>query len=568
MSMQDANSLGQLLLKRGILSEEQLNEAIDTYQNVGDFFPKILENLGFITAEEVNRVVAEEYGMEVVDLASAQVEKMAIDKIKPSIARVYGVMPVNLDNDVLTVAISDPSNPQVLDDLRFIVDCELRAVLASVEGIDAAIDKYYGAELESISDVLDDIAAGSLSSGFGDKDASMTDIATLEALSKEAPVIKLLNLVLVQAIKDQASDIHFEPFENEFKIRYRIDGVLYEMTPPPKHLSLAIASRIKVMANLNIAETRLPQDGRIQLKVMGKYVDLRVSTLPTAFGESIVLRVLDQSVVNLKMEELGMSDTNLAHIRRTINKPNGIFIVTGPTGSGKTTTLYSCLREINREEIKIITAEDPVEYDVEGICQIPVKESIGLTFAACLRSILRQDPDIIFIGEIRDFETAEIAIQSSLTGHLVLSTLHTNDAVSSITRLIDMGAEPFLISSTLNMILAQRLVRKLCDKCKEEFDPGDEQLVAVGLTRDMIRGRKIYRAKGCPDCHDIGYRGRCGIFEILEISETLKQLMLERVPTMRMLQAAREEGFRTLREDGIQKIFDGVTTLDEIAREA
>lgn len=566
MNINEIENLGQLLMRRGLVSDAQFKEAVDTFEANGEFFPKILTNMGLVTQAQLDQVVAEEYGMEFIELMDTEIQKEAIAQIKPSVARVYGIMPTTYEGNVLTIALSDPANTQVMDDLRFIIDCDIRGVIASPDDIESAINKYYGAEIESMQDIMADIDE-TMPDAAGLDDKDVTDIATLEAMSKEAPVIKLLNLVLFQAIKDRASDIHFEPFEKDFKIRYRIDGVLYEMAPPPKHLALALASRVKVMANLNIAETRLPQDGRIQMKVMGRYVDLRVSTLPTAFGESIVLRVLDQSAVTLSLDELGMFEEDKKKIRDVIAKPNGIFIVTGPTGSGKTTTLYSCLREINREDNKIITAEDPVEYDIDGICQVPIKESIGLTFAASLRTMLRQDPDVIFIGEIRDFETAEIAVQSSLTGHLVLSTLHTNDSPSSITRLIDMGVEPFLISSTLNMVLAQRLVRKLCDDCKEEFTPSDEELASLNLTRAQIKGKTFYRPVGCNKCSGIGYKGRCGLYEILEINDAIKKLILERVPAVRILQVAREMGHKSMRDDGLLKIYDGRTSIEEVSRE-
>ncbi len=570
MTIHEAQNLGEVLLHRGLLSAQQLAEAMEVYQKTGDFFPSILVNQGYLSFEQIDEAIAYEYGLEYVDLANVQIQKEAISKIKPSVARLYGVMPISYDQDVLKVAISDPANTQVMDDLRFMLACDLRSVIAPAEEIETAINKYYGAELESINDIMGDLAETmpQLAPGRDDEmNPATADIATLEAMSKEAPVIKLLNLVLVQAIKDKASDIHFEPFETDYKIRYRIDGVLYEMMPPPKHLSMALASRIKVMANLNIAETRLPQDGRIQLKVMGRYVDLRVSTLPTSFGESIVLRILDQANLMLSLDEVGLQEDDKKKIRGAIGRPNGIIIVTGPTGSGKTTTLYSALKEINTIDTKIITAEDPVEYDIDGICQIPINDGIGLTYATCLRSILRQDPDIIFVGEIRDFETGQIAIQASLTGHLVLTTLHTNDAPSSISRMIDMQIEPFLISSTLQVVLAQRLIRKLCMHCREPFEPTDEDLMSIELSRSQVKGKTFFRAKGCPKCNGIGYRGRAGIFEILEINDAIRRLILAKVPSAKILQVAQENGFRTMREDGLQKIFEGMTSIEEVARE-
>ena len=379
-------------------------------------------------------------------------------------------------------------------------------------------------------------------------------------------MVKLLNLVLVQAIRDRASDIHFEPFEDEYKIRYRVDGALYEMVPPPKRLSLAISSRIKVMANLNIAERRLPQDGRIQIYLDNRDIGLRVSTLPTTFGESIVMRVLDSSVVGLELKQLGLEKEELDLIGKIIMRPNGIIVVTGPTGAGKTTTLYSCLKLLNTIENKVITTEDPIEYDIDGIIQVGIREEIGLTFDRCLRHILRQDPDKIMVGEVRDLETAQMAVQASLTGHLVLSTLHTNDAPEAITRLIDMGLEPFLIVSTFDVIIAQRLVRKICPLCIEKFGPNVEMLAELGLTEELVRGKDFFYGKGCSSCNYTGYKGRVGIFEILVISDQIRNLVIEKAPTVTIAQKAKEQGMHSLRDSGLRKIYDGITTIEEVAK--
>jgi len=389
----------------------------------------------------------------------------------------------------------------------------------------------------------------------------------LKELSEANPVKKLLNLVLLQAIRDKASDIHFEPFENEYKMRYRIDGVLYEMIPPPKHIAAALSSRIKVMANLDIAERRLPQDGRISLTVQGNPVDLRVSVLPTMFGESVVLRVLDRTQVSLDLEKLGLRQDDLKLVRQLIHKPNGIVIVTGPTGCGKTTTLYAALSDLNDVETKLITTEDPIEYDIDGIIQVQMKPDIGLTFARCLRHILRQDPDIILVGEIRDLETAEIAAQASLTGHVVFTTLHTNDAPSSIARLLDLGVEPFLITATLEGIVAQRLVRKICKNCKTSFEPTEAQMIELGLTPESIRGKKFCYGRGCDRCNNTGYRGRIAIFEIMTFNDEIRDLVMNHASTNILRAASRKAGMKLLRDNGLAAIYDGVTTIDEIVKE-
>jgi type IV pilus assembly protein PilB len=442
----------------------------------------------------------------------------------------------------------------------------VQLAVAPSKQIEEAIQKYFGEESESLKDVLTDMESQLASAEAVETATKTGGTAALEELASQAPIVRFVNLILFQAIQDRASDIHFEPFEDEFKIRYRVDGALYEMTPPPKHLALPVISRIKVMSNLNIAERRLPQDGRIQLNIAGRQVDLRVSSLPTQFGESVVLRVLDRSVVNLEMESLGMPTDIFDQTKEVIKVPNGIFIVTGPTGSGKTTTLYSCLRRINTVDVKLLTAEDPVEYDIEGIMQVPVNDAIGLTFGRALRSFLRQDPDIIMVGEMRDLETAQISIQASLTGHLVFTTLHTNDSPGAVTRMIDMGVEPFLISSTLQAVLAQRLVRTICKKCRVAYEPADAVLSELGLTKEDTAGRPFYYGKGCAECNETGYKGRKGLFELLVISEPIRELINARSPSGVIRGRALELGMRTLREDGIRSIFDGVTTVEEILK--
>ncbi len=559
---EQAGYLGNLLLEKGLITKEQLQEAIEEQRRTGKLMGLVLVDLGFVKEQDVYHCLGLQLGMETVDPLLQQIPKEVINKVNPSMARIYGIIPIRMEDQDLVVALSNPLNPHILDDLRFMLDTEVRAVLASEDKIKEAIKRYYGEQSESVADLIAEI------------EKEMTtlrtkgvDVENLQDLAYEAPVIKLLNLILSQAIKEKASDIHFEPFEIEFKVRYRVDGVLYEMTPPPKHLSLALTSRVKVLANLDIAERRMPQDGRILMSVEGRNVDLRISTLPTAFGESVVIRVLDQSVVGLNLPQLGMDGMTLAQYDEILERPNGIVIVTGPTGSGKTTTLYSSLKKLNLIDSKLITTEDPIEYDIDGIMQVAVHEEIGLTFAHCLRSILRQDPDIIMVGEIRDLETGQISVQASLTGHLVFSTLHTNDATGALIRLVDMGVEPYLICSTLEAILAQRLVRKICEQCKTSFTPDAIMLSTVGLKLEDVRGKKFYYGKGCGHCNHTGYRGRTGIFELLVLSDPLRNLILQRAPSVALRAKAIELGMRTLRDDGLHRIYEGLTTLEEVARE-
>ncbi len=556
--------LGQLLVEKGIITDEQLQEAKEEHDRTGRLLGHVLVDFGHITEAEIILTLGQELGMEAVDLKEVgEIPQEIIQKISPNMAKLYEVVPFSIRGNTLMVAMADPLNPNMLDDLRFMLDVDVKGSISNKRDIGDAIKKYYGNDSESFSDLLEEIREEMPSTIMEVNDN--IDITSLQELASEAPVVKLLNLVLIQAINDKASDIHFEPFETEFKIRYRIDGVLYEMVPPPKHLALAITSRIKVMANLNIAERRLPQDGRIQLNISGRNVDLRISTLPTMFGESVVMRILDRSNVQLDLEALGLSEDIMKSMEQLIERPNGIIIATGPTGCGKTTTLYSCLRKINRIEDKIITTEDPVEYDIEGIIQVAINEGIGLTFVRCLRSILRQDPDKIMVGEIRDLETAEIAVQASLTGHLVFSTLHTNDASGSITRMIDMGAEPFLITSTLQAILAQRLLRTICPKCKTEFKPTEEMLMEIGLTPEDIKGRKLYYGKGCDNCNKSGYKGRIGVYELLLVTDEIRELIMEKAAAVAIKEKAKELGMVTLHDDAILKLYDGLTTIEEVA---
>jgi type IV pilus assembly protein PilB len=558
--------LGGLLVEKGLITQEQLEDALEERERSGNVLGHILVEFGFVSEEDILNVLAEHLGMRTISLKNKDISEEVIKRIGPTTARAYGVVPVDADNGFITVAVSDPLNVSILDDLRFILDMPVKGLVAPKEEIDAALQRYYGSAGESVQDLLKEIE-GDLPLEKFDEDAVEDDVMTLRELASEAPVVKLLNLILIQAIKDRASDIHFEPFENELKVRYRVDGVLYEMIPPPKHLALALTCRIKVLANLNIAERRLPQDGRIQLNVLGRNVDIRISTLPTAFGESVVMRVLDRTVVGLNIEQLGMRDDTLKQMSDLIAKPNGIIIVTGPTGCGKTTSLYAFLKKINTIEDKLITTEDPVEYDLEGVIQVGILPKIGLTFARCLRSILRQDPDKIMVGEIRDLLTAQMSIQASLTGHLVLSTLHTNDSPGAVTRLIDMGVEPFLITSTLEAILAQRLIRTICQRCKTPYTASEFILNELGLTLADIEGKELFYGRGCNECNDTGYRGRTGIFELLQATEPIRELIMKKSPTVILREKAREQGMRSLRDEGILKMFDGVTSVEEVARE-
>jgi type IV pilus assembly protein PilB len=557
--------LGQVLKELGACHEGMIQEALSIQREKGGQIGQILIGKGHIDETTLLKALGVQAGMEVVELTGATVDPAAVKKIDYSMASMFGIFPFRFNEaGALVVAMGNPMNQAVLDDVRFMANCDVVGAVADEAEIKAALEKHYehkeAAAARKEREDTTDADAPAISSG-------PTDLSDAESMARSAPVIKLLNHILAQAIQDQAADIHLEPFEEDFKVRYRVDGVLYELDPPPKHIAPALISRVKVMAGLDISETRLPQDGRIELSISGRSVDLRVSTLPTMFGESCVMRILDRSVVSLDMAQLGLRDFELKLIRAFLKLPHGIILVTGPTGSGKTTTLYSALREANVISRKIITTEDPVEYDLEGIMQVQVNEDIGVTFAKCLRSILRQDPDMILIGEIRDKETAEMAIQSSLTGHVVLSTLHTNDAPLAITRLVDMGVESFLVSATLEAVVAQRLVRKICTQCRTFYDPSDEALMELELTPDQVVGKKFAFGKGCENCHYTGYRGRTGIYEIMSITERLRQLIMDNVPTSRIRDAALEEGMSTLRESGLLAIFDGITTIEEVVRE-
>ncbi|MGB8225372.1 MAG: ATPase, T2SS/T4P/T4SS family [Sedimentisphaerales bacterium] len=563
-------TLGRILVKMGILTREKVQECLNVQkkQGAGKQLGDVIRELGLIDEKQLRKALAAQRGMEYVDLAGLELSHEVIGLIPAQMANAYRVVPILYDKsqNSMEVAIDSPDNFKATDDLSTLMGFKVKAKVTSPTDLSDVLKKYYSKEEESINDLIGKLEQDDFLAEFQGRDQSI-DLSELKELAESNPVKKLLNLVLLQAIKDKASDIHFEPFEAEFKMRYRIDGVLYEMVPPPKHIAVALSSRIKVMANLDIAERRLPQDGRIPLTVQGNPVDLRVSILPTMFGESVVLRVLDRAQLDLKLENLGMDPEDMNIVRQLIQKPNGIIIVTGPTGSGKTTTLYSALKELNTIDSKLITTEDPVEYDIDGIIQVQMKPDIGLTFARCLRSILRQDPDIIMVGEIRDLETAQISAQSSLTGHLVFTTLHTNDAPSAIARLLDLGLEPFLITATLEGIVAQRLVRKICKNCKEPYEPTEEQLLELDLTPDMVRGKTFYYGRGCDQCNSTGYRGRVGIFEIMIFNDEIRELIMSHSSTNVLRNAAKKEGMRMLREKGLNAIYNGQTTIEEVVKE-
>jgi type IV pilus assembly protein PilB len=570
MAYEAHKPLGQLLKEMELVTEGQVQEAVAIQREKGGALGRILVDLGYVTDEEIMLALGAQVGMEVVNLDEIKVPKEVLEKLSATEAKVYKVMPIKFENNILTVAMADPFNVNVLDELRFMHNCEVQGAVSNEEAVNKAIDLYYADQTETVEDLLKEMGQAATELGdmtVHDGKVKTINLDEIQSMAAAAPVVKLLNLVLFNAIKDQASDVHFEPFEREFKVRYRVDGVLYEMMPPPLHLAIALISRIKVMSSLDISETRLPQDGRIMLMIAGKPVDLRVSTLPTMFGESVVMRVLDRSVVSLDVENIGLREDELGLVKRLVNLPNGIIIVTGPTGSGKTTTLYSCLNYLNDIKWKIITTEDPVEYDLDGIMQVQINEDIGVTYAACLRSILRQDPDIILVGEIRDLETGQIAVEASLTGHIVLTTLHTNDAPSSITRILDLGLEPFLISATLESIVAQRLVRRICLKCKEEFEPPEEMLMEVGLKAEDVKGKKFWYGKGCAHCNNTGYKGRMAIFEIMLATTRIKELIVKSSSTEAIREVAVEQGMRGLRQSGMLAIFDGATTIEEVVRE-
>ncbi len=562
--------IGQVLVDMGFVSDEQLELLLDEQQqHPGQLLGQVAIDIGLLSEEQLAQALAEQLSLQAVTVTDLTIAKDVLELVTEPMAQMYRIVPIEFDGSTLTIATADPQNLSTQDELRTFLGYNIRVVVATETGMIAALERYFGESNESVESLvaaLEDDEDLARAAAEVNTDGPI-DLTSVEALADSAPVRKLLNMVLLLAIKDHASDLHFEPFEDEFRIRIKADGVLYEMVPPPRHLAFAITTRIKVMANLDIAERRLPQDGRIDLAVGGHPIDLRISVLPTMFGESVVMRVLDRSVVSLDLEKVGLDDRTLTEFRDVIKKPNGIVLVTGPTGSGKTTTLYSALNELNQIEDKLITTEDPVEYDMEGIVQVPIDAAIGNTFANCLRAILRQDPDKILVGEIRDLETAEIAVQASLTGHLVFSTLHTNDAPSTITRMRDMGVPTFLITATVEAILAQRLIRTICTNCREEYTPSQEILDDLDLSTEDLRGKKVYRGAGCEVCNNTGYKGRVGLFEFMIMTNELRDLIMDNASTDLLRNMACRQGMRNLRDIGIKACFDGITTPDEVIRE-
>ncbi|MCM8764533.1 MAG: Flp pilus assembly complex ATPase component TadA [Candidatus Omnitrophica bacterium] len=569
--MAERKLLGQMLIEAGLLTEQQIENALKEQVKTGKFLGRILVEKGLIDEKELKRILSVQAGIEMIDLKNTVIDKNAINVFPSALAKTYNVIPVKLEKNVLTLAVGDTLSLNIQDDISFILGYKIKMVLADEDDIKENINVYYGSELETIDDLIkwisQDMSEMEELETIASASGEYATITSLEEIASLPPVVKLFDLILLQTVRDNASDVHLEPFENDFRVRYRVDGVLYDMVHPPKGLAFALFCRFKIMASMDIAERRLPQDGRIELSVMGRPVDLRVNTVPTVFGECLAIRVLDRGKTIFDMENLGLLISDMDKVERLIHKPHGIILATGPTGCGKTTTLYALLRKLNTPEVKLITTEDPVEYMLEGAVQVPVKESIGLTFASCIRSILRQDPDIILVGEVRDFDTAQMAIQSSLTGHLVLSTLHTNDAPTTIMRLVDMKVEPFLLASTIEGIIAQRLVRVLCPRCKEEYRPTKQEIIELGLADEKIQQMKFYKPVGCPFCRG-GYKGRTGIFEILVPSEQLWRAVLENRPLGEIREIAVNQcKMKTLVEDGIEKINLGITSVEEVMKE-
>ena len=549
----------EIALEAGLADQTQSDEIWESHATTGKSFADSLIDAGLADRPAILQAIADHLHVQYYSVVPAETDAEVVRLLKPAQAHKYMVVPVSDEAGKLTLLAKDPFNYGVVSELTFILQREIELAVADPDQVEAGVIRSYG---EAAATSMDDLL-GEFEQVDGTAAATDEDV-TKQA--SQAPIILFVDLVLQEAVKAKASDIHFEPFEDQFRIRYRIDGSLYEMAPPPKNLASAVIARVKVLSSLNIAERRVPQDGRIKTTIGGRAIDLRVSTLPTQFGESVVLRILDKTVVNLSLDALSMQDDIKEGIRAMVSRPNGIFIVTGPTGSGKTTTLYSALREVNTEDVKILTAEDPVEYEVEGIMQVPINHQVGLTFAAALRSFLRQDPDTIMVGEIRDLETAQIAVQASLTGHVVLSTLHTNDAPGAVTRLIDMGLEPFLISASLEGVLAQRLLRRICKACRTAYEPDKEVIGMLDVEALEIANRKFYYGKGCPECNRSGYRSRQGLFELMTISDPIRTLITQKAPTLVLKQKAIEVGMRPLREDGLRCIFDGLTTIEEVLK--
>jgi type IV pilus assembly protein PilB len=547
-----------IALEAGLVTPAQAEEIWESHATTGKSFSESLIDAGLADRPTILQAIADHLQVQFYSAVPADPGEALTKILKAPQAHKYVVLPVADEAGKLTLLAKDPFNSSVISELSFILQKDIELAVADPAQVEAAVTRVYG---EATSSSMEDLLGE-----FSEVDTAAVTDEDVTKQASQAPIIRFVDLVLQEGVKAKASDIHFEPFEHEFRIRLRIDGSLYEMAPPPKNLASAVIARVKVLSSLNIAERRVPQDGRIKTTISGRQIDLRVSTLPTQFGESVVLRILDKTVVNLSLEALSMQDDIKEGIRGMVGRPNGIFIVTGPTGSGKTTTLYSALREVNTEDVKILTAEDPVEYEVEGIMQVPINHQVGLTFAAALRSFLRQDPDTIMVGEIRDLETAQIAVQASLTGHVVLSTLHTNDAPGAVTRLIDMGLEPFLISASLEGVLAQRLLRRVCKTCRTAYEPDKDVVNMLDVDALEIANKQFYYGKGCADCNRSGYKGRQGLFELMTINDQLRSLITQKAPTLVLKQKAIESGMRPLREDGLRCIFDGHTSIEEVLK--
>jgi type IV pilus assembly protein PilB len=567
MAEEILNPLLALIKEQALIDDLQFEEVVAEHKRAGTSVIQILQDFGIMDLDTILQIEANHLGVPVIALKNVEFSQELLRNIPANTARMYRCIPVAQFDSTLQVAFEDPLNPGRVDEVGFTVRKEIQPVVADPAEIEKLIAQHYGQDdSDNVSEILKQLGDDGDMAREAEAAAETADAAVLADLADAAPIVRFVNLVIMQAVQDRASDIHFEPFETEFRIRYRVDGALYEMSPPPKHLAIPVVSRIKVMSNLNISERRIPQDGRIAYNLGTKQIDLRVSTLPTQFGESVVLRVLDRTSVNLELESLGFPKYVYEFVNEVILRPNGIFVITGPTGCGKTTTLYSCLRRVNTIDSKLLTAEDPVEFDIEGIMQVAINEGAGLTFNKALRSFLRQDPDIIMVGEMRDLETAQISIQASLTGHLVLSSLHTNDSPGAVTRLVDMGVEPFLISSTLMGVLGQRLVRTVCKNCRTPFEPTEAQLSLLNLSPHDLGDKVFYYGRGCSNCNDTGYRGRKGIYELLIVNDPIRTLINERAPTVVVRQKAVELGMVTLREDGLRGIFEGDTTIEEVVK--
>ncbi len=576
-----ASKLGELLVKEGVITPSQLEEALEYQRTHGGRLGSILIKLGFATEEQVTSLLSRQYGYPYINLSKFELSPKVRDWIPAEIARKYLVVPIDRAGATLTVAMADPTNLYAIEELRFITGLNIQPAVASETAILEAIEKLYGSEHDiEVKEELQSITGEDFEDLYDmdDEDLEMVeeeeeaDVRTLSREAEEAPVVKLVNLILRDAIKRGASDIHIEPYEKELRVRYRIDGILHPVMTPPLRFKDGIVSRIKILSHLNIAEKRLPQDGRIKMKVKKegggrKEVDMRVSILPTIFGEKVVIRILDREQLRLDLTQLGFEPESLEKFKKAIQRPWGMILVTGPTGSGKTNTLYSALSNLNTPEVNIMTAEDPVEFNLYGINQVHIREDIGLTFAAALRSFLRQDPNIILVGEIRDFETAEIAIKAALTGHLVLSTLHTNDAASAITRLINMGIEPFLVATSVVAIVAQRLVRRLCNKCKSPADLQPQVLIELGFNPEEAKSVNVFKPVGCNVCNNTGYKGRVGLFEVLEVTDEVQELILSGASSAEIRRKAIEQGMITLRRSGLEKIKQGITSVEEVVRE-